>query len=141
LSVKYSSSPALRLIIGKSRLRRILHGAFCLCVCFALYLLYARGYPVLALILLPPVSFILWRLRCEPMAGAVVCWRCGSWTVEHGAINRAVRLCSNSTCLPWVIYLAWRELPAGRRGSVWLFVDSAPPRQLRCLRARLSLQG
>lgn len=141
MSAKYSSSPVLRLNIGKSRYRRFLHGAFCLCTCFALYLLYARGYPVLALVLLPPVSLILWRLRREPMAGAVVCWRCGNWTVEHGALSQAVCIRPNSSCLPWVIYLAWRELPAGHRGSVWLFADSAPPGQLRSLRARLALQG
>ena len=139
MSAKYSSSPALRLIVGKSRLRRLLHGAFCLCSCFALSLLYARGYQGLAVLLLPPVGLLLWRLHREPMACAVVCWKRGNWTVQHNAINQAVRICSNSTCLPWVIYLAWQELPAGRRGSVWLFADSAPPGQLRCLRARLAL--
>jgi len=105
----------------------------------ALFLLYARGYPLLVVLLLPPISLLLWQLHREPMVGAVVRWRCGSWTVEHGAVNRAVRVCASSTALPWVIYLAWQELPAGRRCSVWLFVDSAAPAQLRCLRARLVL--
>ena len=129
MSAKYSSSPALRLIIGRSRLRRILHGAFCLCSCYALFLL------------LPPVSLLLWQLHGQAMVGAVICWRSGNWTVQHCAINRAVRVRASSTCLPWVIYLAWQELPAGRPGAVWLFADSAPPQQLRCLRARLALQG
>ena len=141
MSAKYSSSPALRLIIGRSRLRRILHGAFCLCSCYALFLLYVRGYPALAFLLLPPVSLLLWQLHGQAMVGAVICWRSGNWTVQHCAINRAVRVRASSTCLPWVIYLAWQELPAGRPGAVWLFADSAPPQQLRCLRARLALQG
>ncbi len=141
MSAKYSSLPALRLIIGRSGLRRILHGAFCLCIFFALYLVYTRGYPALALLLLPPVSLLLWRIRGQPMAGAVVCWRQGNWSVERGVITRAIRISANSTCLPWVIYLAWRELPADRGACVWLFADSAPPRQLRRLRARLALQG
>ena len=139
MSAKYSSSPALRLIIGRSWHRRILHGAFCLCSCYALFLLYARGYPALAVLLLPPAILLLWQLHGQSMVGAVICWHSGTWTVQHGAINRAVSVRPCSTCLPWVIYLAWQELPAGRRGSVWLFVDSAPPGQLRCLRARLVL--
>ena len=141
MSAKYSRSPALRLIVGKSRLRRLLHGAYCLCTCFALLLLHARGYPALAVLLLPPVGMLLWQLHRETMVGAVVCWRQGSWTVEHNAINQAVRVCASSTCLPGVIYLAWQALPDGRRGSVWLFADSAPPGQLRCLRARLADPG
>jgi len=141
LSVRYSNSPAFQLIIGKSRLRRFLHTALCLCTCFALYLLSVRGYSILAFLLLPPVGLLLWRLRCEPMSGAIVRCRQDSWTVDQGETSQVVCVLSNSTSLPWVIYLAWRELPAGRRSSVWLFADSAPPRQLRRLRARLSLQG
>jgi hypothetical protein len=104
-------------------------------------LLYARGYPALVAFLLPLVSLLLWRLHGQSMVGAVICWRNGSWTVEHCAIKRAVCVRASSTCLPWVIFLAWQELPAGQLGTVWLFADSAPPRQLRCLRARLALQG
>ena len=67
-------------------------------------------------------------------------YRAGCWSVVRGGARRAVRMLPCSVCLPWVIYLAWREPSSGRRGTLWLFADSAPGQQLRLLRVRLALQ-
>ena len=40
-----------------------------------------------------------------------------------------------------ILEMVWRELPAGGRGRLWLFPDSAPARELRRLRVRLALEG
>lgn len=140
MSAKYSTSPALRLIVGNSSVRCYLYAVLCLCGAAALYLLYARGYPLLCSVLLPPVVCLLLRLRRDPMVGSIVQWRQGIWTMERAQAVHVVRVLPQSACLPWVIYLAWRELPGGKRGDLWLFPDSASAEQLRRLRVRLSLQ-
>ena len=140
MSVRYSSSPALHLIVGKSRVRRVCHIIFCSCIFLALYLLYAKGYLVLVGILAPPVGLSLWQLRCEAMAGAVVHWQQGLWSVEHAQQTRPVTVRPRSTCLGWLIYFAWQESLTGRNNGVWLFLDSAPRQQLRLLRLRLAME-
>lgn len=140
MSVKYSTSPALRLIVGNSRVRLCLYALLCLCCATALYLLFARGYLLPCLGLLPPVVWLLLCLRREPMVGATLAWRQGTWTMQHGPAVRPVRLLPASACLPGLIYLAWRELPGGERGDLWLFPDSASAEQLRRLRLRLLLE-
>ena len=141
MSGKYSASPALRLIVGNSRIRRRLHAALSLCVLLSVCLVCARGYALLAATLVVPCSLLLWRLRSDTMCGVVVCWKAGAWSVERDGRRRPVRISPRSIALPWVIYLAWRELTPGAGGDLWLFTDSAPPWQLRGLRVRLSLEG
>ena len=48
MSARYSSSPALHLRIGNSRLRAILYGALCLFTAYALWSTHARGHEALA---------------------------------------------------------------------------------------------
>lgn len=140
MSGKYSDSPALRLTVGKSTVRYRLHCALALCVLSSLCLLYARGYPLLAALLLLPASLLLWRLRRDGMTGAIVCWKAGAWSVEREGRRRPVHISPRSVALPWVIYLAWREPAPGAGGDLWLFADSAPRPQLRGLRVRLTLE-
>ena len=140
MSGQYSDSPALRLIVGNSRIRCRLHCALSLCVLLSLCLLSARGYTLLAAVLVGPSSLLLWWLRRDSMVGAVVCWKAGAWAVEREGRRQPVRISPRSIALPWVIYLAWQEMAPGAGGDVWLFADSAPLRQLRGLRVRLTLE-
>ena len=140
MSAKYSTSHALDLTIAKSRIHFFLQVALGICVLTALLLLWVEGRTVLAVLLLPPAGLLIWQLRYANMSAPVIRWRQGVWTLQREGCARPVRISSRSIALPWVIYLAWCELPAGPRGCVWVFADSAPPQQLRCLRVRLSLQ-
>lgn len=112
----------------------------CLCASYSLYRLFLRGYPLLGCSLLPLVGLACWRLASESMCGASVRWRQGQWSIEHHGVVTAVTVSPGSACLPWLIYLAWTELPAGRNRCLWLFPDSAPAAALRGLRVRLALE-
>jgi hypothetical protein len=101
---------------------------------------YFRGYPLLALLILPPACLLLWQLYRQPLVGAIIRWQQGIWSIEHGADPEIVSIGSNSATLPWGVYLAWQALLAGRRRSAWLFADSVSPEQLRRLRVRLALE-
>ncbi len=140
MSARFSNSPSLRLVIGESRIHRALHRLLCLLVACSLYRLSLRGYPLLALMLLPPVFLCCWRLACQCHAGTCISWRRGEWTLERGAGSRGISVSRASTCLPWVIYFAWTEAATTRRGSVFLLPDCAPQEQLRSLRVRLTLE-
>ena len=140
MSARFSNSPALHLTVGSSALRRVLVGALYLCTAYSLYRLYLRGYPLLSLSLLPLAVCCCWRLGAEPWCGVSVCWRRGQWSLEQGEKQTVIVIGPGSTCLPWLIYLAWTELPGGRSGSLWLFPDSAPAAELRRLRVRLTLE-
>ena len=118
----------------------MLHAGLCICMSLALSLVYISGYPLLALLLLPAVSLLLWQLRRERMAGASILWQQGSWVVVRHGHRVPVEIRPRSNALPWVIYLAWRDVPNGRSRHIWLFHDSAAPAQLRCLRVRLNLE-
>lgn len=74
------------------------------------------------------------------MAGLVVCWHRGVWTLEQNGKCRAVTILAGSTFLPWLIYLAWRDCAGQGSGAVFLFADSAPADDLRRLRVRLTLE-
>ncbi len=139
MSARYSSSPALHLRIGESRLRAVLHGALCLVCVYALWLLYARGYVVVVVLLALLVTYLLWRLRRDPLVGVELRWRQGLWTLEHAGVQRVILPTRRSTATPWVIYLAFSDLPAGPGGHLWLYVDCACSQQLRRLRVRLTL--
>jgi len=118
----------------------VLHGLLCLIIAFGLYRLAQRGYPLLALLLLPVATLCCWRLGWQRLAGARISWHRGLWTLEQGASSRHLSIDPASTCLPWVIYLAWIEPAGAGRGSVFLLPDSAPAEQLRGLRVRLRLE-
>ena len=139
MSVKYSNSPALRLRVASSLICRGLQLACVLCLLCALYLLFNRGYPLLALGL-APLLYVLARHFIRGPGVEQLCWCQGNWEIERAGVRQPVAVCASSTCLSWVIYFAWRELPSGRRGALWLFADSAPGEQLRRLRVRLALQ-
>ena len=141
MSVPFSNSPALRLTAGRSDIRRALLGGLSLCCLFSLCLIWGRGHSALAVALVPPVLLCLWSLRREPLHGATLQWQRGRWTLESGRSRRPVRILPASTALRWVVFVAWEELPAGRRGRLWLFADSAPADTLRRLRVRLTLES
>jgi len=140
LSARYSNSPSLRLVIAESRIYRGLHCLLCLLAACSLYRLSLRGYPLLALMLLPPVILACWGPARQRHAGTCINWQRGEWTLERRSSSLGISLNRASTCLPWVVYLAWTEAASARRGSVFLFADSAPAEQLRGLRVRLSLE-
>jgi hypothetical protein len=102
--------------------------------------MYTGGYHRLVWILSPPALMALWYLRRQALCGATVGWQRGVWFIEKDDCHRTVHLLPQSCCLPWVIYLAWREVSGGRLGHLWLFADSADACELRCLRVRLTLQ-
>jgi hypothetical protein len=139
LSPRYSSSPELRLRIGKSRSRHALYLALCFTTGYALFLLYRDGYTCLCLPLFPLAIFLLWRL-CRPTSSVVeLCWRQGVWTIESACQSRVIIPGARSTVLPWVIYLPFNVLWEGRKGCLWIFLDSVPGEHWRQLRARLNL--
>lgn len=140
MSARYSNSPSLRLVIAESRIYRGLHCLLCLLAACGLYRLSLRGYPLLALVLLLPVILACWRLARQRHAGSCISWQRGEWSLERRSSSRGISLSRASTCLPWVVYLAWTEAASAQRGSVFLFADSAPGEQLRGLRVRISLE-
>ena len=139
MSEQFSSSRTLHLSSGDSPIRRCLHGALGLALLFAHYLLYTEGYSLLTGLLLPFTGVTLLRLRQRHARCCRVQYGAERWTVMRGGTHRAVRVLPCSVCLPWVVYLAWRELPEGRRDSLWVFVDTLSPQELRYLRLRLAL--
>ncbi len=139
MSARYSSSPELRLRIGKSRSRHALYLALCLTTCYALFLLHRDGYTYLCLPLLPLATFLLWRLRRPTSSVVELCWRQGVWTLERAHQLGVIIPGARSTVLPWVIYLPFSVLSEGRKDYLWIFLDSVPAEPWRQLRARLNL--
>ena len=139
MSARYSTSPTLHLRIGESRLRLALYRALCVICAYALWLLYARGYAVVVVLLALVVAYLLWELRRDPLVGAELRWSQGRWTLERAGLQRMIVLSRRSTATPWVIYLAFADQPAGRGGHLWLYADCASRAQLRRLRVRLTL--
>jgi hypothetical protein len=140
LSNRYSTSPALHLKLGESRLRATLYRALCGICTYALWLIYARGYGVLTAVLAMIVVYLLLRLRRDRLAGAELCWRQGRWTLEQAGAQRVIVPGKRSTAMPWAIYLAFTDQTAGRGGHMWLYADCASSTQLRRLRVRLTLE-
>ncbi len=140
MSARYSSSPALNLQIGRSRLRQLWLGLLYAVCALTLYLVYQRGYPGLALALLLPLAWCCISLpgRDQPVSG--LHWRAGDWCLQRGEELIRVDILADTVCRPWGIYLAWVNLEDGERGSLWLFPDSAPTPALRRLRVCLALQ-
>jgi hypothetical protein len=117
-----------------------LHGLLCLLAVASLCRLSQRGYPLLACAVLPVAGLCCWRLARQRLAGLQLSWRAGQWRLGRGSDYRLISIHPSSTCLPWMIYLSWVETAAARRGSVFLFPDSACAAQLRQLRVRLRLE-
>jgi hypothetical protein len=150
LSARYSNSPALTLTVARSRTRQGLLALLTACVGTALYLVHTRGYPLLSWLCLPPAALALLDLARAPWAGTTLRWQGGRWSLQAGESRRDLEVLPASRCLPWVVYLAWREAPGGRspggrtpagyRRGMWLFHDSAERDQLRRLRVRLALE-
>lgn len=140
MSTRYSTSPALHLRIGKSRLRATLYSALCLACIYAFWLLYERGYVGFVVLLALLVTGLLWRLRRDPMVGVELRWHQGLWTLEQNGVHRTICPTRRSTAMPWVIYLAFSDLPAGPGGYMWLYADCSTRQQLRRLRVRLTLE-
>jgi len=139
LSARYSNSPALRLQAGKSPLRAALCGGLCLLGVYALWGVYTRGYPWLAMLLAPGVTGLLWRLGRDPVAGVELCWHRGVWTLERGGVRRPIAVTRRSTATPWVICLAFSDLSGASGGHLWIYSDSVSGEQWRRLRVRLTL--
>lgn len=139
MSGRYSSSPALRLSIGNSRLRAALHGLLCLATGAALWAIFERGYALGALLLAPCAIGLLWRLRRENAAGALLAWRGGVWTLQDRGESRVITPLPRCTTTPWMIYLVFIDSAAGVKRALWLYVDAVPPAQWRRLRVRLTL--
>lgn len=140
MSAQYSNSPALRLNIASSRLRDgavLLVGGGAL---GAVYLLWQQGHAQLAFALLPVVAVLAPALRRDTLTGCALCWHQGQWSLWRGREQQLIAVSPRSACLPGLVYLAWRELPAGRQRYGWIFSDCAPAGQLRRLRVRLALQ-
>lgn len=139
MSARYSTSPALHLRIGESRLRVALYSALCLVCVYALWLLYARGYVVVVATLALYVAYLLWSLRRDPAVGVELRWNQGRWTLENAGVQRVIAPGRRSTATPWAIYLAFTDQPAGPGGHLWIYADCASRAQLRRLRVRLTL--
>ena len=141
MSAKYSNSPALRLRLASSRLRRrlllLLSGA----ALIALYLLWQQGYPWLSASLIPLISFLGWAQWRDRLQDVTLCWDKGTWSLQYSGLKHTVEVLPASTCLPWVVYLVGRDLTTGRRWQSWVFRDSADQESLRRLRVRLTLGG
>jgi hypothetical protein len=101
--------------------------------------IHARGHGGIALLLAPLTLAILWRLRRDPMAGALLRWRKGCWTLQHAASLRIIDPTARSTATQWVVYLAFNDAAAGRSGHFWLYPDSVSREQWRRLRVRVNL--
>ena len=140
MSTRYSTTPALHLRVVDSRLCKLLHGSLYLCSAYGLYAISLRGYPVLALGLLLPVVACCLSLGRQRSPVTSLSWLAGEWAMTRNGRARRIVLRPGHVCLPWVIYLAWDELPDGGPGSLWLYPDSAAAGTLRLLRLRLALQ-
>ncbi len=139
MSGRYSSSPELRLSIGSSRLRASFHGLLCLAAGAALWAICERGYVLSALVLAPCSAGLLWRLRRETAAGALLGWRGGVWTLQDCGEQRVITPLPRCAATPWIIYLVFIDTAEGVRRELWLYVDAVAPSQWRRLRVRLTL--
>ena len=111
------------------------------CALGAIYLLWQQGYSWLASIILPLVVWLTWAQWRDRLQDAVLCWDRGEWSLQYLQQKQVIEVLPGSTCLPWVIYLAGRDVSSGRRWQSWIFSDCADRENLRRLRVRLTLGG
>lgn len=140
MSARYSSSPELHLQIGDSRLRRWSLAALLACLVLALGLIFYTGYPVIASALSTCALCLLPALWRNPSRGLRLRWRQGQLALGRGDALTPVELLPCTACLPWGVYLCWRDPAGGSRAGCWLFVDSLSAEDLRRLRFAILLQ-
>ncbi len=104
------------------------------------WLLWQAGQRGVAVSAIPILLLVCASLVRDPARGTIVQWRAGSWTLERVGERQGVVILPATTCLPWVVYLTWRNQGTGGRGQLWLFSDSMDRDKLRRLRARLALE-
>ncbi len=139
-SVRFSTTPALRLEIGRSRW----HGFFGLaCLASAVYslcLVASRGHLIVAIVLVPIAAVILAGACRDGLVGKVLIGDGAGWSLDDGNDDIPVQVHRASVALPWCIYLVLVDLVSGRRQRGFLFPDCASRDQLRRLRVRLRVQ-
>ena len=106
----------------------------------AMWGVYMRGYPKLSLVLVLPVVLQLTGLWRDRSVGCNVCWRRGLWSLQRHGSECFIALSKRCTVTPWIVYLAFTELPSGPAQDLWLFVDSVSREEWRQLRVRLALE-
>jgi len=141
LSAPSWNSPALRLQIGDSRWQRRLLALLAVALAASLWLIHRRGYPGLCWSLLVPEALLWLALVGQRWRGAELCRQSQGWALQRDGVATAIELRSGSICLPWGIYIPFRECAGGRGDRLWLFADSVEPGALRRLRVRLALEG
>ncbi len=141
MSARYSNSPELHLIVGNSTLRQCLLIGLAACTLLALLLIYRAGFALAAAALSLPALATLARIWRDPDRGAYLQWRSGQWTLIRDGEVLMIEVLPESTVLPWIVVVAWRELGSGcRRGRLWVFPGSVPTDAMRGLRSRLVLE-
>ena len=140
MSARFSTSPELHLTVGDSRLRKIVLFLFLSCQLASMWLLASSGYVLFAVL-----ALILCVAACpawlrDSSRGTALRWSRGRWSLEQGGAVHPVEVLPGSRCLPWVIYIPWRDARDGRRGGLWLYSDSVDRGTLRRLRGRLTLE-
>lgn len=138
---KYSSSPEVRLTVRQSLYRRAALILFGMATAAALVQLFAQGYIVLASFVMPLAFGILYREWADPMAGAVISWREGQWSVGREGVDISTVLQPGAVHLSQLVYLCLRGEGVTNRWYFFLFSDSADQEQLRRLRVRLTLSS
>lgn len=141
MSTRFSYSPELHLAIGKSRRWRWLQAVYLLAAVTAVGAVGLRGYPQLAVLLWLAVTCSLPRLAGQPLAGAILRWQAGNWSLDCGEGPTPIEVRPGCRVTPWVVMLAWRERESGRGGRLWVFADAVTADAWRRLRVRLRLQG
>lgn len=141
MSARFSNSAALRLTLGRSRLRLVFHCLSGILALSALCLVADRGYPGLALVLVVPTICLMWNLRRDPAAGAQLHWQQGKWDLLQRGERLLIAPRAGTAVLPWVVHLSYATLPQGRSGGLWIYVDSLERQAWRQLRVRLTLQS
>jgi len=139
LSRRSGSSTALRLRIGSSRRRDLAWRALGVAAAALQGELVYLGYAFLALLLTPPLAWILWQLRRAALEGAVLVWDRGGWLLERDGTRSVVVLAACNARFAGAVYLDLREPPRGCRCGGWLFADCVEAREMRRLRVRLAL--
>ena len=138
MSVKYSTSPTLRLRVANSRHYLCCQILFITAVALALFELGRGVHPLLIGLLIPGLLSFVWRAGRQTLVGTVVCWQHGKWVLESGDQIYPIAL-RRWHCLPWVTFVAW-QFESGKKDQIWLFSDSAPRHDLRRLRTRLRIE-
>jgi hypothetical protein len=113
-------------------------GVFRLLLAAALGELVLLGYPVLACALALSGLLLIAGQRDSGLQGAVLCWRAGQWTLEHGPVPEEISL-QRAHCLSWLTHAQWRS-SSGKVYRLWLPNHCGDAEQLRRLRVRLSLE-